>query len=173
VLYGLLLSISIKQDLVPRGAIDNYLVSRAVLIIMFHLFLFLCARYLVSPQQWGADAGMAPPQSVQCTLLEEPSPLGLRLRKSPSLLDLIQMRLSQGNSSTASCFTSNRDFESGKKKDLKSTAISGTTDKLKASNFPASLLKIGSWEVTTTSPFVGFLLFNILSLTKFCNYLKT
>ena len=27
--------------------------------------------------------------------LNEPSPLGLRLRKSPSLLDLIQMKLSQ------------------------------------------------------------------------------
>ena len=93
---------------------------------------------------------MAPAQSVQCSLLEEPSPLGLRLRKSPSLLDLIQMRLSQGNSATVSCATSSGGFESGKKKDLKSTAISGTTDKLKASNFPASLLKIGSWEVTTT-----------------------
>ncbi|KAJ0965756.1 hypothetical protein J5N97_026894 [Dioscorea zingiberensis] len=32
------------------------------------------------------------------------------------------------------------------KRTLKSTAASSTTDKLKASNFPASLLRIGSWE---------------------------
>jgi hypothetical protein len=31
-------------------------------------------------------------------VLDEPSPLGLRLRKSPSLLDLIQMKLSQEKS---------------------------------------------------------------------------
>ncbi|KAJ6849823.1 uncharacterized protein M6B38_267025 [Iris pallida] len=80
------------------------------------------------------------------SLLDEPSPLGLRLRKSPSLLELIQMRLSQGSSNAPSCTTSSGAFEVGKK-DLKSTAVSGTSsDKLKASNFPASLLKIGSWE---------------------------
>ena len=34
-----------------------------------------------------------------------------------------------------------------KKKDSKGVAVSGVQDKLKASNFPASLLRIGSWEV--------------------------
>ncbi|ONK70487.1 uncharacterized protein A4U43_C05F34220 [Asparagus officinalis] len=97
-------------------------------------------------QQWDVDAEMVPPQSIQCSLLDEPSPLGLRLKKSPSFLDLIQMRLSQGGSATASCIAGSGGLEGGKKKDLKSTAVSGITDKLKASNFPASLLKIGSWE---------------------------
>ncbi|KAJ6834172.1 uncharacterized protein M6B38_336015 [Iris pallida] len=96
--------------------------------------------------QWGGDAATASPQTMHCSLLDEPSPLGLRLRKSPSLLELIQMRLSQGSSNAPSCTTSSGAFDVGKK-DLKSTAVSGTSsDKLKASNFPVSLLKIGSWE---------------------------
>lgn len=70
--------------------------------------------------------------------LDEPSPLGLRLRKSPSLLDLIQMKLSQGNAT---------ELETQGKKSHKGSVISGTMDKLKASNFPASILQIGSWEV--------------------------
>ncbi|EEF49256.1 conserved hypothetical protein [Ricinus communis] len=65
--------------------------------------------------------------------LEEPSPLGLRLKKSPSFLDLIQMKLSQAANNPNS------------KKDQK-TAVITATDKLKASNFPATLLRIGNWE---------------------------
>lgn len=68
--------------------------------------------------------------------LDEPSPLGLRLRKSPSLLDLIQMKLSK--SSTP------KDGSHGKINPIVD-ATSG--DKLKASNFPASVLRIGTWEV--------------------------
>ncbi|KAG8372532.1 hypothetical protein BUALT_Bualt12G0075900 [Buddleja alternifolia] len=80
--------------------------------------------------------------------LDEPSPLGLKLRKSPSLLDLIQMRLSQGSKPSISV-SSSEISNSGSKKDVKGiTASSALTanDKLKASNFPASLLRIGSWE---------------------------
>ncbi|XP_031385128.1 uncharacterized protein LOC116198985 isoform X2 [Punica granatum] len=65
--------------------------------------------------------------------LNEPSPLGLRLKKSPSLLELIQMRLSREQKPKPSSL--------GAKSQKTSS-----TDKLKASNFPASLLKIGSWE---------------------------
>lgn len=79
--------------------------------------------------------------------LEEPSPLGLRLRKSPSLLDLIQMRLSQGKPSTLGSAPSD-DSKSREKGNTKGSAL-GATDKLKASNFPASLLKIGCWEYTS------------------------
>lgn len=83
--------------------------------------------------------GSFPVSPSQFNPLDEPSPLGLRLRKSPSLLDLIQMRLAEGNSSSK--------FGSDAKKANKSTAAAPTaTDKLKASNFPASLLKIGTWE---------------------------
>lgn len=32
-------------------------------------------------------------------------------------------------------------------KDSKGNGIAATTDKLKASNFPASVLRIGTWEV--------------------------
>ncbi|KAI3671484.1 hypothetical protein L1987_87222 [Smallanthus sonchifolius] len=75
---------------------------------------------------------------MQFNPLDEPSPLGLRLRKTPSLLDLIQMRLSEGNASSKAVVHA--------KKDCKATTA---TDKLKASNFPASLLKIGTWEYTS------------------------
>ncbi|KAK4415164.1 hypothetical protein Salat_2623600 [Sesamum alatum] len=82
---------------------------------------------------------------TQYNPLDEPSPLGLRLRKSPSLLDLIQMRLSQGSSPSVSV-TSSEVADSGNKKDVKGSTASSANDKLKASNFPASLLRIGSWE---------------------------
>lgn len=82
--------------------------------------------------------GMSVP--AQYNPLEEPSPLGLKLRKSPSLLELIQMRISQANSSKAAATTS--------KKDQKGTSSSSAnSEKLKASNFPASILRIGTWEV--------------------------
>ncbi|KAK7293932.1 hypothetical protein RJT34_16812 [Clitoria ternatea] len=87
---------------------------------------------LESPPKCGSsddDSLPIPPASYNP--LDEPSPLGLRLRKSPSLLDLIQMRLSQ-----------QEDF---KKKDHKASANSADS-KLKASNFPATILKIGTWE---------------------------
>ncbi|XP_016433770.1 uncharacterized protein LOC107760261 isoform X1 [Nicotiana tabacum] len=86
-------------------------------------------------QQLGVGAGGFLVSPLQDGPLDEPSPLGLRLRKSPSLLDLIQMRLSQ--SSTA------KEGSHGKKVQKGST---GLTEKLKASNFPASVLRIGSWE---------------------------
>ncbi|KAK7411556.1 hypothetical protein VNO78_02990 [Psophocarpus tetragonolobus] len=104
---------------------------------------------LPQSQQWSAsndastDASVSSPSHLD--ILDEPSPLGLRLRKSPSLLDLIQMKLSQGSS------LQNENLGSGVKRESRAaaaaaSAVSSTTDKLKASNFPASLLRIGSWE---------------------------
>ena len=77
-------------------------------------------------------------------VLDEPSPLGLRLKKSPSLLDLIQMRLSQASNAGESSMD-NSGLEPSKKKDNKSGM--STAERLKASNFPANILKIGTWEV--------------------------
>ncbi|CAN1138054.1 hypothetical protein LINPERPRIM_LOCUS23263 [Linum perenne] len=66
--------------------------------------------------------------------VEEPSPLGLRLKKTPSFLDLVQSKLSNG----------------GRKKDRVTnngcSSSAADSNKLKASNFPASLLTIGDWE---------------------------
>lgn len=87
--------------------------------------------------------------------LDEPSPLGLSLRKSPSLLELIQMRLTQSGDPKAETFQVGA-VGSGVKKESKgitaasvgATLAPGSIEKLKASNFPASLLKIGQWEVS-------------------------
>ena len=87
-----------------------------------------------------------PHQDMYHNVLDEPSPLGLRLKKSPSLLDLIQMRLSQANSDAGQSSTDNA--EPSKKKDLKS-GTSSAGERLKASNFPASVLKIGKWKYTS------------------------
>ncbi|XP_068647268.1 uncharacterized protein [Aristolochia californica] len=95
-------------------------------------------------QQWNTGSSDSLPQASQYNPLDEPSPLGLRLRKSPSLLDLIQMRLSEANSSAGVANSENSDL--GKKKDVKESGGVALTDKLKASNFPASLLRIGTWE---------------------------
>ncbi|KAI3455161.1 hypothetical protein Pfo_011824 [Paulownia fortunei] len=87
-------------------------------------------------QQSFGMGGFAVPAS-QYNPLDEPSPLGLRLRKSPSLLDLIQMKLSQSS-------TPKVGSNSHAKKQPTGSATPG--DKLKASNFPASILRIGTWE---------------------------
>lgn len=56
--------------------------------------------------------------------MDEPSPLGLCLKKSPPLLDLIQMKLSQT-------------YES-KKKDHRGSASAAADSKLKVLNFLAT-----------------------------------
>ncbi|CAK9197477.1 unnamed protein product [Sphagnum troendelagicum] len=73
------------------------------------------------------------PSSVPFNPLEEPSPLGLTLRKTPSLLNLITLQLAQSTSSAPAS-------------DAPSSGSVAAHDKLKASNFPASTLKIGTWE---------------------------
>ncbi|KAK9274457.1 hypothetical protein L1049_021704 [Liquidambar formosana] len=98
-----------------------------------------------SQQLWNSGTNAFPIPPSQYNPLDEPSPLGLRLRKSPSLLDLIQMKLSQGNASTLGAEPS-ENRSSGDKKDGKGSTASSNTDKLKASNFSASLLRIGRWE---------------------------
>ncbi|XP_057966879.1 uncharacterized protein LOC131157045 isoform X2 [Malania oleifera] len=89
-------------------------------------------------QQYNFETSAFPIPPSQYNPLDEPSPLGLRLKKSPSLLDLIQMRLSQENASKLAT--------QGKKEHGKGPVVSIPTDKLKASNFSASLLRIGAWE---------------------------
>ncbi|CAL5037221.1 unnamed protein product [Urochloa decumbens] len=91
-------------------------------------------------------APSTPPQQQDMyhNVLDEPSPLGLRLKKSPSLLDLIQMKLSQASNAGESSMD-NSGSEPSKKKDNKSGA-STAGERLKASNFPANILKIGTWE---------------------------
>ena len=84
---------------------------------------------------------------MSCDVLDEPSPLGLRLRKSPSLLDLIQMKLSQSKSSGEQFGVHNTTSDTPKKKDVKKSGASTAGERMKASNFHANILKIGNWEV--------------------------
>eukprot|EP00249_Psilotum_nudum_P020167 c27585_g1_i1 orf=589-2349(+) len=78
--------------------------------------------------------------------LDEPSPLGLSLKKSPSLLDLIQRKLAQADVMMIPC---SEGFEKeplmNKSKNFMIPSC-GEKDKVKAANFPASLLRIGTWE---------------------------
>lgn len=85
----------------------------------------------------GPDSVPVPP--AEYNPLDEPSPLGLSLKKSPSLLELIQMTLSKGNGPKLGTQV---------KKEQKGShaSTSASCDKLKASNFPASFLRIGTWE---------------------------
>ncbi|KAL4564201.1 hypothetical protein LXL04_028257 [Taraxacum kok-saghyz] len=82
--------------------------------------------------------------------LNEPSPLGLRLRKSPSLLELAQKRLNQGTTTDHMDDLVIENFEESNKTDVirakSKPKASGPLDKLKASHFPALLLRIGQWE---------------------------
>ncbi|CAN4084368.1 unnamed protein product [Withania somnifera] len=95
--------------------------------------------------RWDAGNDAFPVPPPEYNPLDEPSPLGLKLRKSPSLLDLIQMRLSQNNaSSIAPSAPENPPAVSNK--ETRGAATSVANDKLKASNFSGSFLRIGSWK---------------------------
>uniref|UniRef100_A0A803P0F0 TRF2/HOY1 PH-like domain-containing protein n=1 Tax=Cannabis sativa TaxID=3483 RepID=A0A803P0F0_CANSA len=94
---------------------------------------------LDSSSQENMDSDTLGEQSSMFNPLNEPSPLGLRLRKSPSLLDLIQMKLSQDHSAAKLSTLGKRNLKGG-------NSMLSNTDKLKASNFPASVLKIGTWQ---------------------------
>ncbi|KAJ3698398.1 hypothetical protein LUZ61_002103 [Rhynchospora tenuis] len=94
-------------------------------------------------QQCGTDksSSIVEPQALQQNLVSEPSPLGLRLKKSPSFLDFVQAKLSQLTSRRIEKKKSAKHGCRGK-----AGLGSSSSDKLKASNFPASLLRIGNWE---------------------------
>lgn len=107
-------------------------------------------------QPWVVNPA-APASPSDLALADEPCPLGLRLRKSPSLVDLIQMRLAEENTKAAQSGVGAA--ADGKKRDSKhhsapsaaaavvsSSSPSPPGDKLKASNFPIHLLRIGTWE---------------------------
>lgn len=71
--------------------------------------------------------------------LDEPSPLGLKLTKSPSLLDVIQMKLY----GTDASFVGNAPGENSKvekKKAVRTFVASSSSNKFKASKFVASFL---------------------------------
>ncbi|KAF8394658.1 hypothetical protein HHK36_020874 [Tetracentron sinense] len=76
-------------------------------------------------------------------LSREPSTLGLILKRTPSFLDLIE-KLSQRSETTL--VETNRSTNHEKARTRNDFAAQPITEKLKASNIPASLLKIGSWE---------------------------
>ncbi|KAL3538265.1 hypothetical protein ACH5RR_001631 [Cinchona calisaya] len=78
---------------------------------------------------------------------DQPSPLGLTLKKSPSLINLLEEKLfkrKQTNAPNKLDFNGNQKKPTSKMDDFGSQPMS---EKLKASNFPAMLLKIGTWEV--------------------------
>ncbi|KAK2974906.1 hypothetical protein RJ640_013762 [Escallonia rubra] len=78
------------------------------------------------------------PHPQQVDYSEETSPLGLTLSKTPDFLNLVEMKLSQARRKKRQA----AEHES-RMVDFVSQPMS---EKLKASNFTASLLKIGSWE---------------------------
>ncbi|KAI3711763.1 hypothetical protein L1987_70308 [Smallanthus sonchifolius] len=89
-------------------------------------------------KQWSLDSNESPVPDSHYNPLAEPCPVSLKLKKSRSLFELLQARFSQPH-------TGRRVGISGP--DVKArVGISGPVDKLKASNFPAVLLKIGQWE---------------------------
>ncbi|KAL1210511.1 hypothetical protein V5N11_006834 [Cardamine amara subsp. amara] len=102
---------------------------------------------------WSSGTSSSPMAPAKYNPLDEPSPLGLSLRKSPSLLELIQMTLTQSGDPKAGTLHAGAVGSGVKKENKGMTAASvgptlapGSIEKLKASNFPASLLKIGQWE---------------------------
>lgn len=118
----------------------NYITTKSLYNTSFLLFLH-------SPQQFDEGTSLE-------HLTDGPSPLGLRLRKSSSLVNLIQMELAQAAKRKREDTESATDTSTS---DTKSIAKQIT----KASNFQASLLKIGAWEVIL-SPLVSSKVYEIL-----------
>ncbi|KAJ8619428.1 hypothetical protein MRB53_027957 [Persea americana] len=78
---------------------------------------------------------------------DETPPLGLKLNKTPSFLNLVEMKLSKGRKASPTDPTERKSVKPEKTKVRKDNyGASPTNDKLKASNFPALFIKIGSWE---------------------------
>ncbi|KAJ7550992.1 hypothetical protein O6H91_07G128500 [Diphasiastrum complanatum] len=90
-----------------------------------------------------------PMASTLCHELEGSSPLGLTLRKTPSFLELVSLSLNRSCGRSGLLFPTPdagaQENEQCRAGGFSKTAFS-TKDKLKASNFPASVLKIGAWE---------------------------
>ncbi|XP_022872928.1 uncharacterized protein LOC111391881 isoform X1 [Olea europaea var. sylvestris] len=68
---------------------------------------------------------------------EESSPLGLTLQKTPSFVDLVEMTMANGNQEVHSTATA---------LGLNNNSPRMENEHLKATNFPANLLRIGTWE---------------------------
>ncbi|MCL7051211.1 hypothetical protein MKW94_016468 [Papaver nudicaule] len=89
-------------------------------------------------------------QSVN--ILGESRPLGLTLRKTPSFVDLIESKLSQKNDDSMyqtyhnTTTTTHNDQKSSKGRANNFAIRPMSSEKWKASNFCATLLRIGSWE---------------------------
>ncbi|KAM7478452.1 hypothetical protein LguiA_026665 [Lonicera macranthoides] len=75
---------------------------------------------------------------------EKCSPLGLTLSKTPSFMNLVEMKLSQSRQKTITNYATTKQDHTANLGDFVSQQPSN--EKLKASNFRSSLLKIGSWE---------------------------
>ncbi|XP_071689251.1 uncharacterized protein [Rutidosis leptorrhynchoides] len=95
--------------------------------------------------EWSLDSKVLPVSLSDYNPLNEPGPLGLNLKKSPSLLELIQSKINQANSSNCVLPTENTQ-EKNIKARVEKPGTSGPVDKLKASNFQALSLRIGNWE---------------------------
>lgn len=118
------------------------------MILMFSMWSCVFIYWLLVCAQGSPDSNeFSIPPSDQYNLLNEPGPLGLKLKKSPSLLELIQATLSRCKRADNALRNGNLQVENKKKVKAK-VAKPGPIDKLKASNFLAVLLRIGKWEVS-------------------------
>ncbi|KAG6523575.1 hypothetical protein ZIOFF_013436 [Zingiber officinale] len=90
------------------------------------------------------DASTSCEQALYNNVLGELGPLGLHPRKSQSLADMSQMMLSQANAGKTLCFTSLKGLEVCEQSDF--SASPSSLSKIEASNFPTSLLRIGTWK---------------------------
>jgi len=99
------------------------------------------AKYMVQ------EASAASTESSLNTMVEN-SPLGLKLRKSPSLLDLVQLSLSRMKNQEGLQYHTVRSVQdAGQIENQRCTVVhTSAIDKKKATNFSASILRIGSWE---------------------------
>ena len=88
--------------------------------------------------------------------IHSPGPLGLNLTKSPSFLELIQKKLAHAAKVKRTQATENVPCYDAMHSKSAATKGMKPSKKLQASNFQASLLRIGDWEVDSLSTQVLF-----------------
>ncbi|KAM7474295.1 hypothetical protein LguiB_021538 [Lonicera macranthoides] len=110
-------------------------------LLGFHAYLnSLTASFNSNQQQGGRDENF----------IEVKGPLGLKLKKTPSFVCLIEQKLSEANKNKRKRNEGSQNPSSSSKAKMDNFASQSMSEKLseklKASNFPALALKIGSWE---------------------------
>ncbi|KAI3448498.1 hypothetical protein Pfo_005163 [Paulownia fortunei] len=89
---------------------------------------------------------VSPVFNMQQEMVAPSSPLGLTLRKTPSLVSLLEMRLSAQQQAVLPTQDNHGSDHDRPRRRMENVGSQPLSEKLKASNFPIISIKIGAWQ---------------------------